>query len=150
MPRRHLDIHWCSRVRLLAGGLGHQREDASELEYTRPLAVRVRESDRTPNLPVGRITKTEHGIQEIILSGHNLLQSLDALREGTGSDTLSHAARCRTLYGKFAEFVDLVDPEAPAGQTRGIKYQIDDSYLEPEAVRQWWLCFFGRRSGGVH
>jgi hypothetical protein len=47
----------------------------------------------------------------------------------TESDTLSDAARCRTLYGKFAEFV--VDPEAPASQTRGIKYQIDDSYLEP-------------------
>ncbi|NUK50384.1 hypothetical protein HRW14_08785 [Streptomyces lunaelactis] len=88
-----------------------------------------------PNLPPGRITKLDDGMQEVSLSGHNLVQILDALREGTTSDDLSDASRCRTLYGKFAEFVDLVDPEAPAGQTRGIRYQIDDSlaesYLEP-------------------
>ncbi|MDQ0945955.1 hypothetical protein [Streptomyces sp. V1I1] len=37
--------------------------------------------------------------------------------------------------GSTACAVDLVDPEAPVGQTRGIRYQIDDSvaesYLEP-------------------
>jgi hypothetical protein len=131
VPRRHLDIHWCRRVRLLAGGLGHQREDASELEYTRPLAVRVREDQAEPQPP--RRQNHEHGARD---AGEyplrpQPLRSLDALREDTESGTLSHAARCRTLYGKFAEFVDLVDPEAPDGQTRGIKYQIDDRYLEP-------------------
>ncbi|MDQ0945943.1 hypothetical protein QFZ67_007648 [Streptomyces sp. V1I1] len=64
-----------------------------------------------PNLPVGRITKTQDGMQEIMLSGHNLVRILDALREGTESDTHSYAARCRTLYGKFAD-------QHPAGRRR--------------------------------
>ncbi|MEU6460167.1 hypothetical protein [Streptomyces sp. NPDC047065] len=82
-----------------------------------------------PNLPKGRIKKVggQAGMQEILLSGHNLVQLLNALREGTAEDDVAVSARCGRLYGKLAEFVHLVDPTAPAGKTTGIRYQIDDS-----------------------
>ncbi|MEU5108215.1 hypothetical protein AB0H07_39160 [Streptomyces sp. NPDC021354] len=83
-----------------------------------------------PNLPMRRITKQQEGMQKVILSGHNLVRILDTLREGTASDDIARSARCMTLYGKFAEFVALVDPEAAAGQTTGIEFRIDDSVAE--------------------
>ncbi|WP_367141002.1 MULTISPECIES: hypothetical protein [Streptomyces] len=80
-----------------------------------------------PNLVKGRIKKLEAGMQEVILSRHNLVHILEALRKGTKKDRLAHAARCKALYGKFAGFVALVDPALPAGQTTGVTYRIDDS-----------------------
>lgn len=85
-----------------------------------------------PNLPEGRIKKhssllNETGMQDVVLSGHNLTQLLNALRDGIATDDVAFSARCVRLYNKLAEFVHLIDPDAPAGMTTGIKYQIDDS-----------------------
>ncbi|MEU9396811.1 hypothetical protein AB0D86_43320 [Streptomyces sp. NPDC048324] len=83
-----------------------------------------------PNLPEGRITKDKDGsgMQKVVLSGHNLVRILEALREGASTaQSLPHAARCRTLYSKFADFAARVDPNAPAGQTTGVEFRIDDT-----------------------
>ncbi|MEU3954044.1 hypothetical protein AB0F45_17255 [Streptomyces achromogenes] len=85
-----------------------------------------------PNLPEGRIRKvadghTGAGMQEVLLSGHNLAQLLKALREGAQEDDVAASARCSRLYNKLVEFVDLIDPDAESGQTTGIRYRIDDS-----------------------
>jgi hypothetical protein len=88
-----------------------------------------------PNLPKGRIKKLEAGMQEVTLSGHNLVHILEALRKGTVKDDLAHTARCKTLYDKFAEFVALVDQALPAGQTTGAQYRIDAS-ITPGTARK--------------
>ncbi len=85
-----------------------------------------------PNLVQGRIKKlgsgsTHSGIQEVLLSGHNLTQLLSALYEGTQEDDVAASARCNRLYNKLVEFVELLDPGAEAGQTTGVKFRIDDS-----------------------
>ncbi|MFJ6452251.1 hypothetical protein ACIQNV_37245 [Streptomyces hydrogenans] len=85
-----------------------------------------------PNLPEGRIKKilegrVGQGMQEVLLSGHNLVQIMTALHEGTKEDDVALSARCGRLYSKFVEFVDLIDPDAPAGKTTGIRFRIDDS-----------------------
>ncbi|WP_028815264.1 hypothetical protein [Streptomyces flavidovirens] len=85
-----------------------------------------------PNLPEGRIKKisdglTRKGMQEVFLSGHNLTQLLSALYEGSKADDVVASACCGRLYNKFVEFVDLVDPEAEAAQTTGVRFHIDDS-----------------------
>ena len=85
-----------------------------------------------PNLPEGRIKKisegsSRSGLQQVLLSGHNLTQLLSALYEGAKEDDVAASARCSRLYNKFVEFVDLIDPDAEAGQTTGIKFRIDDS-----------------------
>lgn len=85
-----------------------------------------------PNLPEGRIKKlseknVRHGMQEVILSGHNLTQLLAALHEGATEDDVADSARCGRLYNKLAEFLDLIDPDAEAGQSTGVKFRIDDS-----------------------
>ncbi|MFF1691707.1 hypothetical protein [Streptomyces sp. NPDC058254] len=85
-----------------------------------------------PNLPEGRIKKIgsgseRNGLQQILLSGHNLTQLLSALREGTKEDDVAASARCSRLYNKLVEFVDMVDPDAEAGQTTGVQFRIDDS-----------------------
>lgn len=85
-----------------------------------------------PNLPQGRIKKvsagpTRSGMQEVLLSGHNLTQLLSTLHEGAKEDDIAASARCGRLYNKLAEFVALLDPDAEAGQTTGIRLRIDDS-----------------------
>lgn len=87
-----------------------------------------------PNLPEGRIKKIStgsarhgHGLQQVLLSGHNLTQLLSALYEGTKEDDIAASARCSRLYNKLVEFVELVDPDAEAGQTTGVTFRIDDS-----------------------
>lgn len=80
-----------------------------------------------PNLPAGRIRKEVDGMLAVTLSGHNLVRILDTLHSGTRAEDLAHTARCRTLYGKLAEFVALIDPDAPAGRTTGIEFRIDNS-----------------------
>ncbi|MFD3940688.1 hypothetical protein ACFWSF_37620 [Streptomyces sp. NPDC058611] len=85
-----------------------------------------------PNLPEGRIKKIlegprRTGMQEVLLSGHNLAQLLNALHEGTKEDDVAPSARCSRLYKKLVEFVELLDPDAEAGQTTGVRYHIDDS-----------------------
>ncbi|MEU6299814.1 hypothetical protein [Streptomyces erythrochromogenes] len=82
-----------------------------------------------PNLPEGRIRKiSDHqGMQEVLLSGHNLAQLLNVLHEGTKEDDVALSARCTRLYNKLVEFVELLDPVAEAGQTTGVRYSIDDS-----------------------
>ncbi|MGW2112674.1 hypothetical protein [Streptomyces sp. NPDC001948] len=85
-----------------------------------------------PNLPEGRIKKVtsgtaKNGMQQVILSGHNLAQLLAALHEGSKEEDVAVSARCGRLYSKLVEFVDLIDPDAEAGQTTGVTYRIDDS-----------------------
>ncbi|MFJ7258204.1 hypothetical protein ACIQWV_38180 [Streptomyces sp. NPDC098085] len=85
-----------------------------------------------PNLPEGRIKKlgpglTRNGMQQVILSGHNLTQLLSSLHEGPKEEDISASACCSRLYNKLVEFVDLIDPDAEAGQTTGVTYRIDDS-----------------------
>ncbi|MCQ8835797.1 hypothetical protein [Streptomyces malaysiensis] len=85
-----------------------------------------------PNLPDGRIKKLGpvsggNGLQQVLLSGHNLTQLLSALYEGTKEDDTAASARCSRLYNKLVEFVELVDPDAEAGQTTGVTFRIDDS-----------------------
>ncbi|MFJ9167357.1 hypothetical protein ACIRN5_23645, partial [Lysinibacillus fusiformis] len=66
-----------------------------------------------PNLREGRIKRLDGGLLSVQLSGHNLLPILESLRTGSAGEGLANAARCRTLYGKFAAFVALIDPDAP-------------------------------------
>lgn len=80
-----------------------------------------------PNLPEGRIKKSGRGMQEMLLSGHNLAHLLNALNDGAKEDDVAASARCGRLYSKLVEFVDLIDPDAEAGQTTGIRFHIDDS-----------------------
>ncbi|MFF8919395.1 hypothetical protein ACF08M_40470 [Streptomyces sp. NPDC015032] len=85
-----------------------------------------------PNLPEGRIKKitsgtAKNGMQQVILSGHNLAQLLAALNEGAKAEDVAVSARCGRLYSKLVEFVNLIDPDAEAGQTTGVTYRIDDS-----------------------
>lgn len=80
-----------------------------------------------PNLPVGRISKFKAGMQETVLSGHNLVEILAALRRGESHRHELVAARCRTLYGKFHEFVCRIDPEAASGTSTGVRFWISDS-----------------------
>ncbi|MEV8435047.1 hypothetical protein [Streptomyces chartreusis] len=85
-----------------------------------------------PNLPDGRIKKLgtvsgRNGLQQVLLSGHNLTQILSTLYEGTKEDDAAASARCSRLYNKLVEFVELVDPNAEAGQTTGVTFRIDDS-----------------------
>ncbi|MCX4581224.1 hypothetical protein OHB41_50670 [Streptomyces sp. NBC_01571] len=85
-----------------------------------------------PNLPPGRIRKLgaasgRSGLQEVLLSGHNLTQLLGVLYEGIKEDDAAASARCSRLYNKLADFVELVDPDAEAGQTTGVSFRIDDS-----------------------
>ncbi|MGA5198250.1 hypothetical protein [Streptomyces exfoliatus] len=82
-----------------------------------------------PNLPEGRIKKITalKGMQEVLLSGHNLAQLLSALYAGTKEDDVVTSARCSRLYNKLVEFVDLIDPGAESGRTTGVRFRIDDS-----------------------
>lgn len=85
-----------------------------------------------PNLPEGRIKKistglSRNGLQQVLLSGHNLTQLLSTLYEGAKKDDVTTSARCSRLYNKLVEFVELVDPDAEAGQTTGVTFRIDDS-----------------------
>ncbi|GHE39236.1 hypothetical protein [Streptomyces capitiformicae] len=80
-----------------------------------------------PNLPAGRITKADGGMQDIQLSGHNLVVVLDALYEATTSEPSANGARCKTLYDKLASLTAKLDPSAPPGRTTGVLCRIDDS-----------------------
>ncbi|MCK2145295.1 hypothetical protein MWG58_31210 (plasmid) [Streptomyces sp. WAC00276] len=93
-----------------------------------------------PNLLKGRIKKlptgtNKAGMQQITLSGHNLTQLLASLHQGAKEEDIADSARCGRLYGKLVEFLDLLDPDAEAGQTTGITFQIDDS-VDASHLRQ--------------
>lgn len=97
-----------------------------------PDSVQVARFTANPNLPEGRIKKlpsgtARNGMQQVILSGHNLTQLLSSLHEGSKEEDVVTSARCSRLYNKLVEFVDLIDPDAEAGQTTGVTYRIDDS-----------------------
>jgi hypothetical protein len=92
-----------------------------------PTATGAARLSTDPNLPPGRITKAEGGMQDVQLSGHNLVLVLDALRAATASDLTATGARARTLYDRLASFTARLDPAAPAGRTTGILWRIDDS-----------------------
>ncbi|MFF0051659.1 hypothetical protein [Streptomyces sp. NPDC005498] len=107
---------WTQSTRTLLYGVSH--------------APTISEAERftvDSNLPEGRIKKVRNGMQEVLLSGHNLTQLLSTLHEGAKEDDVAASARCGRLYNKLAEFVALLDPEAEAGQTTGIQLRIDDS-----------------------
>jgi len=87
-----------------------------------------------PNLPVGRITKFKAGMQETVLSGHNLVEILAALRRGERQRDQVVAARCRTLYGKFHEFVSRIDPDAASATTTGVRFWICDSVSDSPQI----------------
>ncbi|WP_369266149.1 hypothetical protein [Streptomyces harbinensis] len=98
--------------------------------YGCPAPMQAGKFNPNPNLTKGRISRLDppgSGLLRISLSGHNLVRILDKLRDGTAADDVVHSARCIRLYGKFAEFVALVDPGAPAGMTTGVEFRIDDS-----------------------
>ncbi|MGW0708089.1 hypothetical protein ACWD4G_19405 [Streptomyces sp. NPDC002643] len=80
-----------------------------------------------PNLPTGRIIKGDAGMQDVLLSGHNLVVILDALYEATGSHLSADGARCKTLYDKLAALTAKLDPAAAPGRTTGVLCRIDDS-----------------------
>jgi hypothetical protein len=84
-----------------------------------------------PNLPEGRITKGADGMQDVLISGHNLVRVLDALRTAARSDDPARAARGRTLYERISAVADMTDATRPAGKTTGIVVSIDDSLSEP-------------------
>ncbi|WP_371578657.1 hypothetical protein [Streptomyces sp. NBC_01314] len=92
-----------------------------------PTAARAAHFTAEPNLPPGRITKADGGMQDVQLSGHNLVLVLDALREATASDLTATGARARTLYDRLASFTAKLDQAAPTGRTTGILWRIDDS-----------------------
>lgn len=92
-----------------------------------PSATRAAHFTANPNLPPGRITKADDGMQDILLSGHNLGLVLDALREATTAAITANGARCKTLYDRLASFTAKLDPAAPPGRTTGILCRIDDS-----------------------
>ncbi|MFE7839275.1 hypothetical protein ACFU53_25455 [Streptomyces sp. NPDC057474] len=92
-----------------------------------PTATRAAHFTADPNLPPGRITKADGGMQDVRLSGHNLVLVLDALREATASEFTATGARARTLYDRLASFTARLDPAAPTGRTTGILWRIDDS-----------------------
>ncbi|MFE7275875.1 hypothetical protein [Streptomyces sp. NPDC057623] len=83
-----------------------------------------------PNLPKGRITKGADGMQDVFVSGHNLVRILDALRTVTRSDDPARAAQGRTLYEKLSAVAGMMDPAEPAGRTTGFIVRIDDSLGE--------------------
>ena len=80
-----------------------------------------------PNLPDGRITKKACGMQDVFVSGHNLVRILDALRTAARSDDLTHGCRARTLYERVAAIATAVDRTRPTGQSTGVVIPIDDS-----------------------
>ncbi|WP_256965595.1 hypothetical protein [Streptomyces griseiscabiei] len=92
-----------------------------------PTATRAAHFTANPNLPPGRIAKADGGMQDVLLSGHNLVHLLDALREATGSELTATGARARTLYDRLASFTAKLDAAAPTGRTTGILWRIDDS-----------------------
>ncbi len=92
-----------------------------------PTATRAAHFTTNPNLPPGRITKADGGMQDVQLSGHNLVHLLDALHEATTSELTATGARARTLYDRLASFTAKLDPAAPTGRTTGILWRIDDS-----------------------
>jgi len=83
-----------------------------------------------PNLPSDRIRKGADGMQDVCVSGHNLVRILDTLRTATQSEDLVHGARARTLYEKIAMIAVSVDPAQPSGKTTGVVVHIDDSIAE--------------------
>ncbi|EKX63282.1 hypothetical protein Sipo8835_13145 [Streptomyces ipomoeae] len=80
-----------------------------------------------PNLPPGRVIKGDAGMQDILLSGHNLVLILDALYAATNSELSADGARCKTLYDKLASLTAKLDPSAAPGRTTGVLCRIDDS-----------------------
>jgi len=83
-----------------------------------------------PNLPSGRIDKKPGGMQDVLVSGHNLVRILDTLRAATGSSDLTHGCRARTLYEKITAIASVVDLARPSGQSTGVVVPIGDSLGE--------------------
>ncbi|MGW0845564.1 hypothetical protein ACWD26_36605 [Streptomyces sp. NPDC002787] len=92
-----------------------------------PGATKAARFTADPNLPPGRITKADGGMQDVLVSGHNLVLLLDALREATTAEATANGARSRTLYDRLAAFTAKLDPTAPPGRTTGVLCRIDDS-----------------------
>ncbi|MEU6352918.1 hypothetical protein ABZ896_26925 [Streptomyces sp. NPDC047072] len=80
-----------------------------------------------PNLPDGRIRKTTSGMQDVFVSGHNLVRILDTLHTAARSDDLPHGCRARTLYEKIAAIAAAVDRTRLTAQSTGVVVPIDDS-----------------------
>ncbi|MFF6781159.1 hypothetical protein [Streptomyces sp. NPDC012510] len=92
-----------------------------------PGATKAARFTADPNLPPGRITKGDGGMQDVPVSGHNLVLLLDALRAATAAEATADGARCKTLYDRLAAFTAELDPAAPPGRTTGVLWRIDDS-----------------------
>lgn len=92
-----------------------------------PGATRAAHFTANPNLPPGRITKGDGGMQDVLVSGHNLVLLLDALRAATTAEITANGARRKTLYDRLAAFTAKLDPAAPPGRTTGILLRVDDS-----------------------
>lgn len=80
-----------------------------------------------PNLPPGRVIKGDAGMQDVLLSGHNLVLILDALYRATTSELSADGARSKTLYDRLASLTTKLDPAAAPGRTTGVLCRIDDS-----------------------
>ncbi|WP_158751316.1 hypothetical protein [Streptomyces bicolor] len=83
-----------------------------------------------PNLPRGRITKGADGMQDVVVSGHNLVRILDVLRNVARAEDAARGARGRALYERISAVADMTDPAEPAGKTTGFIVRIDDSLGE--------------------
>jgi hypothetical protein len=92
-----------------------------------PDATQLHRFTVDPNLPDGRIRKANYGMQDVFVSGHNLVSILDALRTAAQSDDLTRGCRARTLYEKIAAIAAAVDPTQLTSQSTGVVVPIDDS-----------------------
>ncbi|ELS54961.1 hypothetical protein [Streptomyces viridochromogenes] len=91
-----------------------------------------------PNLPQGRITKGADGMQDVLVSGHNLVRILDVLRTVAHSEDPARGARGKTLYERISAVADMADPADPAGKTTGFIVRIDDSLRERHPQKPSW------------
>ncbi len=66
-------------------------------------------------------------MQDVFVSGHNLVRVLDTLRTAARSDDLTCGCRARTLYEKIAAIAAAVDPTRLTEQSTGVVVPIDDS-----------------------
>jgi hypothetical protein len=96
---------------------------------------------KSPNLPPGRIVKHDDGMQTIVLSGDNLVAILDDLHDGawgpTASPDLANSARCRTLYERFANFLEHTDESEDHTRHETPALSIDDRIVvEPADIER--------------
>ncbi|WP_331765718.1 hypothetical protein [Embleya sp. NBC_00896] len=69
-------------------------------------------------------------MQTVILSGDNLVTILDALHDGvwglTARPNQANSARCRTLYGRFKDFLEDTDRPVDHSRHEALALSIDD------------------------